>query len=124
MQFLNALFERISLSAGFKVYSTIINLRIQEWVEENNITGEHQAEFKGNCCTVDHMFTLLALIQNQFSFDRKLYVAFIDIEKAFDSINRKLLWPILLKNGLNGRLYCCVKSMCNSVKFELYPGLY
>ena len=31
-----------------KVYSTIINLRLQEWVGVNNITGEHQAGFMKN----------------------------------------------------------------------------
>ena len=28
-----------------KIYGTIINKRIQKWVEENNITGEVQAGF-------------------------------------------------------------------------------
>ena len=46
------------------------------------------------------MFTLMAMIQKQFALNRKLYAAFIDFEKAFDSISRKLLWPILLKNVL------------------------
>ena len=34
------------------------------------------------------MFTLMAMIQKQFALNRKLYVAFIDFEKAFDSISR------------------------------------
>ena len=84
----------------------------------NNITGECQAGFKRNYSTTDHMFTLLALIQKQFSLNRKMYVAFIDFEKAFESINRKLIWTILLKNGIKGKLYRCIKSMYNSVKVE------
>ena len=56
---------------------------------------------KKDYSTVDHMFTLMAMIQKQFALHRKLYVAFIDFEKAFDSISRKLLWPILLKNGID-----------------------
>ena len=50
------------------------------------------------------MFTLLAAVQKQFSFNRKLYVAFIDFDKAFDSVSRKLLWVILAKNGVTGKL--------------------
>ena len=105
-----------------KVYSTVINLRLQEWVEVNNITGEHLAGFKKNYSTTDHMFTLLALVQKQVSLNHKLYVAFIDFEKAFDSVNRKLLWPVLLKNGINGKLYRCIKSMYNSVKVRVRCG--
>ena len=83
--------------ASCNLYSTIINLTLQEWIEVNNITGEHQAGFKKNYSTIDHIFTFLAFVQKQFSLNHKLYVAFIVFEKAFDSINRKLLWPILLK---------------------------
>ena len=88
----------------------------------NNITGECQAGFKRNYSTTDHMFTLLALMQKQFSLNRKMYVAFIDFEKAFDFINRKVLWPILLKNGIRGKLYRCIKSMYNSVKVRVRFG--
>ena len=75
------------------------------------------------------MFTLMAMIQKQFALNRMLYVAFIDFEKAFDSISRKLLWPILLKNGIKGTLYTCVRSMyenakarirCAAIKFTYY----
>ena len=68
------------------------------------------------------MFTLMAMIQKQFALNRKLYVAFIDFEKAFDTISRKLLWPILLKNGIKGRLYKCVKSMYENVKARIRCG--
>ena len=80
-----------------KLYSSIINNRLQEWIEQNNLTGECQAGFEKDYSTVDHMFTLMAMIQKQFALNRKLYVAFIDFEMAFDSTSRKLLWPILLK---------------------------
>ena len=72
------------------MYSSIINSRLQEWVEVNNIKGEHQAGFKKDYSAIDHILTLLAIIQKQFANNRNLYVAFIDVEKAFDSIARKL----------------------------------
>ena len=49
-------------------------------------------------------------------------MAFIDFEKAFDSISRKLLWPILLKNGIKGRLYKCVRSMYENVTARIRYG--
>ena len=106
-----------------KLYSSIINNRLQEWIDDNDITGECQGGFKRGYSTIDHMFTLLALIQKQFAFNRKLYVAFIDFEKAFDSISRKLLWPILLRNGIKGKLYKCVRSMYEIVKARVRSGL-
>ena len=105
-----------------KEYSSIINSRLQEWVELNNITGEYQAGFKTDYSTVDHMFILLAAILQQFANNRKLYVVFIDFEYTFDSISRKLMWPILLTNGICGKLYRCVKNMYNDVKDKLDVG--
>lgn len=105
-----------------KLYGSIINCRLQEWVEVNNITGEHQAGFKNDYSTIDHIFTLFAIIQKQFVNNRKLYVAFIDFEKAFESISRKLLWPVLLKNGIKGKLYRCIKSMYDDVKAKVKCG--
>ena len=68
------------------------------------------------------MFTLLAFVQKQLSLHRKLYVAFIDFEKAFDSINRSILWTILLRNGIKGKLYRCIKSMYKNVKVKVRSG--
>ena len=57
------------------------------------------------------MFTMMAMIQEQFALPKKLYVAFIDFEKAFNSISKKLLWHILLKNGIQDSLCKCVRSI-------------
>ena len=105
-----------------KIYSSIINTRLQKWIEEDNTTGEYQAGFKKSYSTIDHIFTLLAAVQKQLSNNRKLYVAFIDFEKAFDSISRKLLWPILVKNGIKGKLLNCIKSMYANVKARIRSG--
>ena len=116
-------YRGISLSnIASKVYSTVINKRLSEWIELNNITGEYQAGFKKDYSTIDHLFTLLAAVQKQFANDSKLYVAFIDFEKAFDSISRKLLWPILIKNGIKGKLYRCIKCMYEDVKAKIRCG--
>ena len=52
----------------------------------------------------------------------KLHVAFIDFRKAFDSVIRTELWAILRKNGLEGKMYQAVVSMCNVVKSKVRAG--
>ena len=82
-------------------------------------TGEYQAGFKKDHSTVDHMFTILAAIQKQSANNRKLYVALIDFEKAFDSISRKLMWPILLKKWNSRKaIPLCIMML----KPKLYVG--
>ena len=116
-------YRGISLSdASSKIYGIIINYRIQKWVDQNNLTGEQQGGFKAGYSCIDHVFTLLACVQKQFNNNRKLYVAFIDFEKCFDTINRNLLWPILIKNGIKGKLFRCIRSMYFSVKARIRCG--
>jgi hypothetical protein len=46
-----------------KLYSKIINCRLQKWIDQNNCIGEHQAGFRKDYSTIDHIFTLMALNQ-------------------------------------------------------------
>jgi hypothetical protein len=110
------------LNVCSKVFGFIINKRLQCWVEEHDLTGEFQAGFKKGYSTIDHMFSLMACVQKQLSLNRKLYAAFIDFEKCFDSIERNLLWPILLKHGIKGKLFRCIKCMYSSVKARVRCG--
>ena len=98
-----------------KIYSSILNKRINNWIEENNIIGEEQAGFREDYSTVDHIFTMLAMVQKQLLRHRKLYAAFIDFRKAFDSVRREKLWIVLKKNGLKGKMYNALKSMYDTV---------
>ena len=47
---------------------------------------------------------------------QKIYVAFIDFHKCFDTINRQILWNILRNNGVKGKLYRAFHSMYKTVK--------
>ena len=46
----------------------------------------------------------------------KLYVAFIDFKKAFDSVNRNILWNIFRTNGIQGKRMDILKAVYASVK--------
>ena len=93
------------LSICSKLYSYILNKRLTCWIDDNNLLSETQAGFRKTYSTTDHLFTLLALIQKQLLCHKKLYVAFIDFRKAFDSVIRTKLWAILRRNGLKGKMY-------------------
>ena len=45
-----------------------------------------------------------------------MFAAFIDFTKAYDSIDRNLLFTKLENLGLNGRIYKAIKSLYDSVK--------
>ena len=71
-----------------KLYNFVLNKRITDWIGESGVIGEERAGFREDHSTTVHSFTLLAMMQKQLSRHRKLYVAFIDFRKAFDSVSR------------------------------------
>ena len=46
----------------------------------------------------------------------KLFCAFIDFRKAFDSVWRAGLWSKLIRYNVNGRLFNVIKNMYNGIK--------
>ncbi len=95
---------------------SVINIRLYNLCEINNILKETQAGFRSECSTVDHIFVLNGII-DLFCFKaRELYCSFVDYRKAFDTIWRHGLWLKLLKYGLNGKLYDVIKNMYKHIK--------
>ena len=47
---------------------------------------------------------------------KKLSCAFVNLSKAFDEIQRDLLWYKLVKEGVSNRLFKSIQAMYKSVK--------
>ena len=47
---------------------------------------------------------------------KKLYCCFVDYKKAYDSIERSMLWYKFIKLGINGRFLSVLRSMYSEVK--------
>ena len=58
------------------------------------------------------------MITNKLNSKRggKVYVAFVNYKKAFDTVNREALWDILKKIQTSTKTIMILKSMYNSVK--------
>ena len=99
-----------------KVFVHVLKSRLTDWADDNKIISEEQAGFRKGYSTIDNVFTLCGIIQRQLERRKKLYVAYIDFRKAFDSVNREALWKILERNGVRGHMINVLKSMYSSVQ--------
>jgi hypothetical protein len=99
-----------------KVYTHILNRRLTRWAEREEKLVEEQAGFRTGYSTVDHIFTLYSIVQKYLTKNSKLYVAFVDFRKAFDSVDRNVLWSVLSRNGIDGKLYKALRGIYDSVK--------
>ena len=98
-----------------KVYIFILNDRLTKWSKKEQVIVEEQAGFRSGYSTIDHIFTLYAIVQKYLMRNTKLFVAFVDFRKAFDSVDRNALWDVLRRGGVNGKLYRALKGIYSSV---------
>ena len=72
-----------------KIYINILNKRLTQWSDENEIIGEEQAGFRKSYSTIDNLFCLQTLVTKYLkSKGGRFYAVFVDFEKAFDRIDR------------------------------------
>ena len=83
-----------------KFLEKVLDGRLGLWLEKENIVSETQGGCRKDYSTTDRVFILQALIGKYCRGNGRLFVAFLDFEKAFDSIDRPILFRYLVKIGL------------------------
>ena len=104
------------LSTLGKLFTRILNNRLNKWAEIYNVYIEAQAGFRKHMGTVDNIFVLNGLITHCINENKYLYCCFVDFTKAFDYIDRDILWYKLIKIGVRGQMLNIIRSIYNSVK--------
>ncbi|KAL7296538.1 hypothetical protein TKK_0009971 [Trichogramma kaykai] len=65
---------------------------------------------------MDNLFTMKYIIQRAKKSKEKVYAAFIDLKKAFDTANRIKLWECLKRNGISEYLIERIKQLYEETK--------
>ena len=104
------------LSILSKCYTSVLNTRLYAWLENNNMISENQAGFRKKYSTVDQVFNLYAIVQKCMSKKgSKLYVAFVDFKKAFDSVRHDKLIECIRSHGIKGKFFVSLIAMYESL---------
>ena len=97
-----------------KVFARVILVRLQKLAER--VYPESQCGFRAERSTVDMIFSLYQLQEKCREQQMPLYVAFIDLTKAFDLVSREGLFRILLKIGCPPKLQSMIESFHTDMK--------
>jgi len=68
------------------------------------------------------MYTIRQTIEKRREFNLETHIAFLDLEKAFDRVNRKQLWQILNKRGIPYHLIEVTKSLYKNTSVQIDMG--
>ena len=90
-------------------YTSIYGNRIRDKTE--NVIAEVQSGFRrGRGCT-DQNFIVRQMCEKYLGKGKDVYFAFLDLEKAYDRVDRDAMWNVLRLYGIGGRLLRGVKSL-------------
>jgi hypothetical protein len=106
-----------------KVYSKLLYERLKTWAFSCGKISVYQAGFRAGYSTIDNVFILDHMISKYLSYPcGALYCAFIDFEKAFDTVNRQKLWAKLYSMDCSTRMVEALMALYDTVDFSIKCG--
>ena len=108
------------LSTAGKVLARILNNRLRPLAER--VLPETQCGFRPARGTTDMIFSIRQLQEKCREQQQPLYMAFIDLTKAFDSVSRELLWDVLSAYGCPEKFICVLRLLHDDMRATVKVG--
>ena len=90
------------LSNVSKVFERIMYNRIEQFLNESDIIYEYQFGFRKKYSTNHALLSIVEQIRNNLDNKQFACGVFVDLQKAFDTVNHKILLSKLKHYGING----------------------
>ena len=108
------------LSTISKIFTKILNSRLNEWMDNTNKRQEEQAGFRKGYSTMDQLFNLQSIIQKYLSKEKgRCHILFVDFETAFDRISHSHLFFELIQTGIHGKILNVIRSVYGKLKTSI-----
>ena len=98
----------VSLSG---LFSKLLNERLIKVTEKHKLLGEIQNGFRKGRCGADNNFVLNTILWKYKALRKPVHMSFIDISKAYDSVDRDILWKKLASLGFSGDFLASLKAL-------------
>ena len=93
------------------LYTKLLNARLSEVTEEHNLLGEIQNGFRKGRSGGDSAFILNTVLWKTTAQQKAVHLAFLDLLKAYDTVDRPTLWRKLAEMGIGGKFLRCLQSL-------------
>ena len=105
------------LDVGGKMFAKIIQQRLQTVVEE--VLPDSQCGFRSGRGCVDMIYCARQLVEKAIEHNTKIFMLFIDLRKAYDSIPHQALWCALKKYGIPQSMLKVICSLHDGMRAEV-----
>ena len=116
-------YRGITVSSCFgNLFSKVLFNRLDKCVKENELIYPEQFDFRRKGRTSDHILTLKTLIDKAFKSKTYLFTCFVDLGKAFDTVDRAALLYKLGQYNISGLFFNVIKNLYQSVRCSIKIG--
>ena len=105
------------LSLPLKLYELILEEKLRKTIEPTLM--EAQSGFRKGRSVQDHIFTIKQVTEKLLEHNRKAFIAFVDLEKAFDSVPRQKVWLCLKNRNVDQKLINIAQSLYKCTKNQV-----
>jgi hypothetical protein len=110
------------LSHVGKIPAKIIAKRLAKYLERIKQLPESQCAFREGRSTLDMIYIARMLCEMGYICNKDIYTCYIDLKKAYDSVDRKALWMILKKFGVPDKLINIVRKFHDGMTAQICGG--
>ena len=110
-------YRPISLISNItKIFERVLYNRISKFIEKNNLLSDSQYGFRKNKSTADVLHEFTKFIYERLDNRKPVLAIFLDLSKAFDTINHNKLTQKLYNMGIRGLRLNLIESYLNERK--------
>ena len=113
------------LSQINKIFEKLIKNRLMAFLEKHKVLSNHQFGFRKNNSTAFAVYDLVEHLMKNKDNDEYTCTFFLDLSKAFDTVNREILNQKLWRYGIRGPAFDLIKSyLTNRKQYTLVNGVH
>lgn len=103
-----------------RIFSKVLKNKIERIIKPQ--ISKDQAGFTAGKSGIDNIFCLQQIIEKYKSKNREVHLVFVDLEKAYDTVPRKLLWEAMKDMNIPQQLTNCVRRLYTDNKAQIKIG--
>ena len=102
-----------------KLLTRMLNDRLNDWIDKFEILHESQTGFRKGHSTIDNIWVLKEIIQIYKNDNKTLYTCFVDLSKAFDTVQKSRLINKLRYIIPNGNFLSLIENIINNKRYKI-----
>lgn len=108
------------LPTAYKIFAVVLLKRLEPCAE--SISEDYQCGFRKNRITIDQIFLLKQLMQKKWEYAQSVHSLFVDFTKAYDSVDRRILYSILINFSIPKKLVAMITIATKDSRMRVRVG--